>query len=97
MSFSITLTDTDPNSFPLVGDGCPIYRASPGTTKSKTLLLNCNGAQGLIIAPATSVRFQMRFAVPETQPLGPATLTWQYIEPQEAAFSARLTVVSQAR
>jgi hypothetical protein len=97
LSFSITLTDTDPNSLALVGDGCPIYRASLGTAQSKPWLLNCNGAHGLIIAPYTTVRFRMRFAVPKTQPLGPALLTWRFIEPQEPAVSARLTVVSRTR
>jgi hypothetical protein len=92
VSYSIMLTDTDPNTFALVGDGCPLYRTSLGATKSTTLLLNC-GSQGLLIAPATTVRFEMRFAIPADQPLGATTLTWQFVEPEEPALSARVTVV----
>ena len=95
LSYWVTLTDTGPNVFALVGDGCPLYRVSLGATRSKALLLNCNGSQGLIIAPATTVRFEMRFAVPANQPLGPATLIWQFVEPEEPALSARVTVVNQ--
>ncbi len=94
LSYSVTLTDTDLNPFPLVGDGCPLYNAAPGAAKSKTLLLNCNGSQGLIIAPNTTVRFEMRFAVPANQPLGTTNLTWRSIEPEEPAVSARVTVVN---
>jgi hypothetical protein len=94
LAYSITLTDTDLNTFALVGDGCPLYNVALGAAKSKTLLLNCS-SQGLLIAPTTTVRFKMRFAVPARQPLGPTTLTWQFVEPQEPALSAHVTVVNQ--
>jgi hypothetical protein len=96
LSYSVTLTDTDLNTFALVGDGCPLYNVSLGAAKSKTLLLNC-GSPGLLIAPTTTVRFEMRFAVPFDQPLGATTLTWQFVEPEEPALSARVTVVNPER
>jgi hypothetical protein len=92
-SYSITLTNTSLNSLALVADDCPLYQESLGRTASSTLLLNCGGSPGMLIAPGTSVQFDMRLAVPADQPLGPTTLRWQSVEPQEPALSAQVTVV----
>jgi hypothetical protein len=91
-TYTITITNTSPNTFPLVGDGCPLYRQALGDLTSGTLLLNC-AAPGLIIAPSTAVRFEMRLTMPPNQPLGATTLHWQFVEPEEPALSAQVTVV----
>lgn len=93
-AYTVTLTNRSLNSLPLVGDGCPLYRESLGSTVSPTLLLNCNGT-GLIIAANTAVRFAMRFAIPADQPLGTTILRWQFVEPEEPALTARVTVTDQ--
>jgi hypothetical protein len=96
-SYSITLTNTSLNSLVLVADDCPLYRESIGSTASGTLLLNCGGSQGLIIQAGASVQFEMRLVVSAHQPLGPTTLRWQFIEPQDHALSSPVTVVDGTR
>jgi Protein of unknown function (DUF4232) len=96
VSYSITLANTSLNSLVLVADDCPLYRESIGSTASGTLLLNC-GSVGLLIQSGASVRFEMRLAVPADQPLGPTTLRWQFIEPQDRALSSPVTVVDGTR
>ena len=95
LSYSITLTNTSQSTYPLVSDDGPLYWQSLGTT-SNTLLLNCNGSEGLLIAWGSSMRFQMRLYVPADQPLGPATLRWQFIEPDLPAHFAQVTVGAAA-
>lgn len=92
-TYTITITNTS-NSFPLVGDGCPLYRQTLDALTSSALLLNCT-RPGLIIAPSTAVRFEMRLTVPPDQPLGATTLRWQFVEPEEPALSAQITVIDR--
>jgi hypothetical protein len=93
--YSITLTNASLYTYPLGGDECPLYWQSLGTT-SNTLLRNCNGSEGLLIARGSSMRFRMRLNVPADQPLGRATLRWQFIEPDVPAHFAEVTVVAAA-
>jgi hypothetical protein len=93
VSFSITLTGTSSNGFFLEDQDCPLYRVSLGATTSQNLLLNCGGREGLILQRGESARFDMRLTVPSDQPLGDATLRWQFIEPEHPALSSRVTVV----
>jgi hypothetical protein len=103
LAYSVTLTNSDANTLALVSrdtygflDGdCPIYQQSIGSFASPPLLLNC-GTPGLLIASGTAVRFDMRIEVPANQPLGPTTLRWQYIEPEEPALSAQVTILASA-
>lgn len=90
--YSITVTNTSMNTFALVDDICPLYRESLGNTKSGTLVLNCGGREGLLIAPGRSARFEMQLDVPANQPLGATKLRWQFVEPEEPALIARVEV-----
>jgi hypothetical protein len=92
-SYTVTFTNRSLNTLPLVGDGCPLYRQSIGSTTSPTLLLNCNGT-GLIVAANATVRFDMRLAVPADQPLGRTTLRWQVVEPDQPPLTAQVVVTN---
>ena len=94
-SYSIVLTNTGENTMALVDDDCPLYRQSMGSTESRPLLLDCGGPDGLLIAPDTSVRFEMRLTVPIDLPLGMTTLRWQFVEPESRALSSPVVVVDR--
>jgi hypothetical protein len=94
VSFSMTLTNTSSNGFMLEGQNCPLYQMSLGATVSEPLLLNCGGSEGIaLLGRGESVRFDMRLTVPSDQPLGETRLQWQFIEPEQPALSASVTVV----
>ena len=95
-SYSIVFTNTDVNTMVLVDDDCPLYRQSIGSSEWRPLLLNCGGADGVLIAPHASVQFDMKLPVPLDLPLGPTTLRWQLVEPEARALSATVTVVDQS-
>jgi hypothetical protein len=103
LAYSVTITNTDPNTLPLVTDdidgvldgNCPIYQQSLGAFAPSPLLLNCD-TSGLLIAPGTAVRFEMRINVPADQPLGRTTLRWQFKEPEEPLLSAPVLILERA-
>ena len=90
-SYSVTFTNTSLNTFPLVDD-CPLYRQSLGDAESGPLVLNCNGSEGVLVARCVSpVRNAIRRAREAAG--GATTLRWQFIEPEEPALTAPVTVI----
>jgi hypothetical protein len=72
-------------------DPCPIFRMQvTPTAVGGIYLLPCTPT--ISIDAGQSVAFEMELAVPVTAPLGPATLKWQLLEPDEPALTTTINI-----
>ncbi|MEP7203458.1 MAG: DUF4232 domain-containing protein [Ilumatobacteraceae bacterium] len=92
MKFDVVMTASG-DSVIISDFNCPIYEEKLGAAVA-WYLLECNGSDGILIAPNESVVFHIELPVPSDAPLGPATLTWASIEPSGAAVTATVAIVT---
>ena len=71
----------------------PIYTETLGSATGE-FLLNCNGDEGIVIAPGETVRFHIELTIPADAPAGPATLTWTPVEPTGTPVTASVTITT---
>jgi hypothetical protein len=71
---------------------CPIYEEALGAVVAHHLL-DCNGSDGIGIAPGESVRFHIELPIPPDANPGRTTLSWQPIEPVGTEVTAEVTIV----
>ncbi|BEP12733.1 hypothetical protein acdb102_10440 [Acidothermaceae bacterium B102] len=75
---------------PQDGTLCPLYDVRLGSAGG-TYELRCDVP--VILAQAQSVAYDLVLTVPPDAPLGPTTLTWQFLEPALPALTAQVSVV----
>lgn len=100
LQYSALLRNTTAATAGIGASPCPLYdqRVAATPTAGGTYVLSCQpadrqqGHPGTQAPPGQAIRFLMRLRIPADAPLGPTTLTWRLVEPDEPAVTANLTI-----
>jgi hypothetical protein len=92
LRYDVVLTAVD---FPVVisESDCPIYAETLANATAQ-FLLDCNGSDGILIAPGEAVVFHIELPIPPDATLGQSTLSWIAVEPAGTELSATITIVA---
>ena len=91
LRFTVDFVNANPNEGGIDTDPCPIFRMQlTPSPVGGTYLLPCTPT--ISLEAGAGIAFQMELTVPATAPPGPATLTWQLLEPDEPGLTTTVDI-----